>query len=333
MEEKSKVFFQKLYENKKKQVIFFVISMIILSVIYIVVVSFVQKISEKEVLSKLSPILDYQVLFEIEDVVKKDGKLEFSGWMLRVDSKNKNVWLVFNEVNETEIKILKTSLIDRNDVGNYFMPNWNFGNCGFVSEVKCDEFKKDVCYEVFLVLDYVTEKEIEGRIETLENKRKVSTGYYLFNDMLYRYNPQNFYEPQVIDEEILDVIKKGVLRGYDLNEKIWVYQYNRSLYFLIGSDFGFMEDVQIGIPVMPHTTREDLLPESRISYGFDHLGFYFENKDYLRDGIEDYQVVVVTLPTEYPMTYIATGLYNAIEESWMKEFNIPMADWSFEQSR
>ena len=87
------------------------------------------------------------------------------------------------------------------------------------------------------------------------------------------------------------------------------------------------------IPVMIMTSRNDLLPEHRIQYGTDHLGAYCEDLKYARDGILPYQIVCVELSKQYPGTYVSTGLYDTKSNSWIKHFNLSIADWSFNSLR
>lgn len=274
---------------------------------------------------------DYNILSSLEEIYIEEGKIEISGWVLHLNARKIALNVVFQPVGSGEAKVFLTKSVERKDVENYFVPGRAFDECGFEVDIEKKELKKNVCYEVFLFLEYEEESE-EGK-EKVEKCKKVSTGWYYREGKMQRYNPETYVSPDIEDEVLLRVIQEGNLRLFDVNEQIWIYQYGSQLYYIIKTAIESMEKENIGVPVMPHTSRADLLPESRRQYGFDHIGFYFEDKTYQKVGVLPYQIVVVDLPKEYPITYISTGMYDNKNNIWIRDYMVEMADWSFSQSK
>lgn len=283
---------------------------------YFVSVNMINRFREEAKARELGVVVDYSILSEVEEVTKKDGKFLFSGWAMRLNSENVEIQLVLQPTNGLDAEVLFAKSFERREKGSYFVPNWNFGLCGYSANIKEDELKEDVCYEVFIVLTYI---EKDGTLRG-EYKKKVTTNQFFYDGMLYQYNPQNFTMPEITDDELMTVIDKGSIRLYSEEQHLWVYQYDWKMYFILDSHFGSMRENNIGIPVMPFTSREELLPMGMS--GNDHLGFLFEDQIYQREGIGNYQIAVVELPKAYPITYISTGLFDATEKKWIENFYI-----------
>ncbi len=316
-------FLKKLQKSKKKQLIFFLVIMIGLVAIYLPIETKIRDIREKEILGSQNIVEDYNILANIESVEIKNEKMILSGWALRLNSKNSNIHIVLQAIDNSDTRIFDTYIEEDNKVGQKFTSDWDFGACRFIATKNASKLQDNVCYEVLVVLDYIQEMETK---EIVEYSKKVTTGKYLYDGELYSYNPINYTEPKVTDEELLQVIEEGILRAYDSEMQIWVYQCGLKLYYIVNPPFGSMELNQIGIPVMLRTNQPELLPEHRVQYGFDHIGFYYENIEYQREGVLPYQVIVVTLSEKYPITYLATGLYNIVNEQWVIPFKIWMMD-------
>ncbi len=316
-------FWKKIQQSRKKQVVFFLLIMVGLFAIYLPSITKIKEIREKENLGKQKVVTDYDILTNVENAKIEDGKIQLSGWAFRLNSKNSNIRVVLQAVDNSETKVFHTSMKEDRAVVERFVSDLDVGACRFLVEEDAKVLREDICYEIFIALDYIEEAENE---ETRELSRKVATGKYLYQGELYLYNPENYTEPQVTDEELLQVITEGTLRAYDLEMQMWVYQYGLQLYYIVNPSFGSMELNQIGIPVISHTSKTELLPEHRIQYGSVHLGFYYENREYEREGVFPYQVVKVTLSDKYPITYIATGFYKNTEEKWIKRIRIGIMD-------
>lgn len=76
------------------------------------------------------------------------------------------------------------------------------------------------------------------------------------------------------------------------------------LIWLIGSFI----DRNTKILFQPHTDQKNLLPESRIQYGFDNRDFRSGDK-YEKPQLSKYRIFEREIPLEYPITYIRCGFY------------------------
>ena len=312
--------FKRIENNVLLQVVFFVVSMAVIVGGYVVISNKVQWNNEQKRISELKVTEDYNILVGLDDVIGDGKNIQLSGWALRLDSVTEKVHLVFKEVDGTEEIVLKTESSERENVEEYFNPNWDFGKIGFEAVVKEKKFDTDTCYEIFVNIEYA--------VDGVEKSKKTASGKYLYNEELYLYNPKTFTAPKITDEEIEKVIKEGLVKAYDNKAQIWVYEYENRLYFITNPEFGSMAENQIGVPIMPRTSRVELLPEERVQYGSDHLGFYYEDEKYVSEGIVPYQIVVVDLPTKYPVTTICIGLYNNVDKVWVHNIELLMAEWS-----
>lgn len=315
---KMKSFFGRLQKSKKKQMAFCLVSISILVVAYYFTMNAMKKYKEEESIIKQNVVIDYELLYDFEHIDIEESNFIIKGWVMKLGAKNMGVHILLWSDNNDEV-ILSTDMYVRKDVEEIFEPEYEHGKCGFIAELQPNELELDVCYQVYLVLDYETDSE---------KRLKVNTDKYICNGKLYNYNPNTFERPNVNDEELLQVINDGIVRAYDIEKEIWIYQYDDMLYYIVNSEFGSMKDNDVKIPVMPSTSRTDLLPEKRIEDGFDHLGAYYEDLSYAREGILPYQVVRVNLSNDYPNTYVSTGLYYTNSKTWYRHFRFFIVDWS-----
>lgn len=323
---KKKSLWEQLQESKWKQVLFFMVSMGVLAGIFLPVNSYLRVVREKDIVENLNVSTDFDIWFGLDEVKVREEGLNFSGWHLRKNSKISRVRLILNAIDGSDAKIYFAENVRRKEAEEYFEADWEVGSSGFSVEVPAEEIELDKTYEVQLVLYYDKEFVMEDEVEIEEAYNKINTGWYLYNGELYRYDPVVFYEPRVKDEELQKVIEEGILRAYDLEYQLWIYQYENKIYYIAKPELSSLEEAQIGFPVMLWTNKPELLPEHRIQHGFDHLGFYYEDESYQRDGILPYYVRVVSLSDKYPTTYLITGLYNSVEEKWLREFRILILD-------
>lgn len=315
-EKKKKSFFKWLEEKKIRQVLFFVVSMVVLVGVFVPTNLFFRWKSDKNVIENLELVTDYKIISEIENVEVENNKINISGWVLRQESKNVNVRVLLKATDGSDSKLLYTNKMERNDIGNYFKETWDFGEIGFVTDVKKDELL-DTCYEVLLVLDY--EREIqreEGTIVKSECK-KFSTGEYLYNEKIYHYNPLVFSHPKINDERIAEVVEAGILHANLENGEMYIYQYENALYWIIPADYAYLKD-KIYIPYHIRTSDVEKLPEDRRESGLENKSFTFEKNEM---EIEDtaYRVAVNKLPDEYPATDVLTGIYDRENKEWIQK--------------
>lgn len=318
-------FFKKFEKNKVWQlVVFFVLEAMVLGC-YFIAGKWADEEGRKEVIRKQGISSSYRLLREIEDVEIKDDMIKFSGWAFYPDAKNKEVALVLRDAEgKEEEHVVLCDLYDRDEIENYYFGETKTRNIGFLANIKEKELDKNKCYEMLIGLIYQTKNDQKG----LETAIKVTTNRFFYKGEIFDYNPKDFVQPEIQDEELRSVIEKGKVRAYDKEEGLWIYQYNQKLFYVIDSRINHVcEENNLSIPVMASTSRTKLLPGERQQYGSDHLGAYYASDLYEREDVIPYQVVEVQLPLEYPLTYIKTGLYNNEEKMWETSLYILLYDW------
>ena len=315
---------EKLHNNRIIQIVFFLVSMLVLCLLFPVAKRLAYSAGERDRIIKQALVEDHEVLTDIEMMEEVDGRLVLSGWAINMNTEVTKIHVMLNEVNSDNVIILDTAMHEREDVETYFRENWEFGTCGFTSQVEVSKLKKNTCYEIIVVVDDM--EGILNGLTTVFTSRKVSTKRFIMNRELFRYNPHEFVAPVVTDAELSEVVNKGTVRGYDLQGGIWVYQYDKYLYAFVASGFGSMEENQIGVPFRAHTSRNELIPEDYIQYGHDYLGIYYEDETYSRAGVLPYQIVKIEIPSIYPVTKISAGLFDSAKDEWLYYFMMPMED-------
>lgn len=88
----------------------------------------------------------------------------------------------------------------------------------------------------------------------------------------------------------------------------YVFQSGNELIWLVGS--GVSDTTELICHL--HTNKPEQLPEQRVEYGFDNLGFLPTQPD---QTIGSYRCFVRSIPTEYPVTEIIVGLNPGSESS------------------
>ncbi len=324
---------KKLEGNTLYKIVFFCVTMLLMVGIYMGLLThikgsvFVRTIREADVNE------DYEVLSSLS--ARKDGeKIILSGWAMKLNSVTVGISLLVKNTEKNDSIVLTSNLSERKDVEEYFDPNCDYGTIGYDAELDMERVDKDSCYEIYVYLTYEKKQENEnGVVEFDKVSKKVFSGMYLYNGELFRYNPLTFKEPDITDFELKRVIENGTLRSYNSETEVWIYQYEKQIYLITKQEYESMNEREIDVPIMPRTSRVELLPEHRVQYGFDHIGSYSASDEYKREGVLPYLVVVADLPSKYPITYISMGLYDGESNTWIDSHIVEMEDWSFENRK
>lgn len=315
MVEKKPGVFERLQMNKKKRVLFFVVSMVMLVAFYLPTIFLIQQHRENVILHEMHLSTDTQVLSNVEITNSEKGLLEFSGWALRLNSKTTNICMILEDTSEKTKAVILPTQVKENSISEYYVQGWNSGKNGFAASIKEKKIQKDVCYEIILLLDY--EEEIEGSsgIEVQNNCKKISTKKYLFNGNIYPFNVAEFQPPMVYDIALYEVLQNGTLCSYEPEGNMYIYQYNNKLYWFLRSDCEAVEENHY-VPYHIHTSMVSNLPDESEQYGFENRDFYFSNNEVQVAG-ELYRVAIADLPHEYAITYVSTGLYSLQNSKWI----------------
>lgn len=320
--EKVKRFFGNLSERKANQIVFFVVSMLCLGIIYFSISGVIEWKNQKERIQREKIVFDKNLYSEIEVCAKEDGEIALSGWAIKKDAIIEMMYIVLK--GEEENKVYRVKRKERRDVVNYFFQDEATKEYGFELKIEKEEIDNESCYEVLLYLCYQENKiASEKKVQT----EQVNTEKYIYQQEILTYNPKEYHAPY-LGEKYAKVIQDGIVRDYDVANQYWVYQYETKLYYFVGKRTVEINDgKKLCIPVMPATSVVELLPENRRQYGNDHLGAFLLDNIYINDNGEGFYTQIVELPTQYPITYICTGLYDDTEKEWITNSYIPMFEW------
>lgn len=325
MEEKKELTMVSIKNSKIKQILFFLISMFLLVMVYLCALFRVQSIKEINKLISLPADTDNTILSNFTNTKFNNNKIEFEGWALKLDSKVTDVHILLQSVGDnTDVKVLKTERKRNEEVTTYYNSNWDFGDCGFVTSAR--GLSKEQCYEIFIVLDYLESHMTKTETELLQQRKKVSLEQYVYDGVLYRYNPLTFVQPKLTDSSMQNVIENGNLLGADLQKGIWIYEYDYSIYWII--DYSLLGNLEQApeIPLLLFTSQIDKLPKDMQNLGREYKSKYIEEQDYILQNDEKYFVYSMQLPKEYPITYVDTGVYHNRGENkgwiWVKRLRL-----------
>lgn len=312
-------FWKRMNSSTKLQVLFFCVSMVVITALYLPTIFIIKQSKEKELIEKQSVVTDYNIMLDIESVQTKAGKMLFEGWVLRLDSKNISSYLILQEANKTTAKVLYAKLEDRTDIKRHFGENYSL--CGYNASILTSKLSEGVCYEIQMVLTYEQRQSSEENSSVKTESKKIATNYYLLNGELYNYNPLEFSKPKVEATEINMAIEKGTLHLYSHEQRLWVYEYDGKLFYILDPNMLPSLDRRPSIPIMMYTARRDLVPEELLDQylekGYIYQEKYLSESDYV-NAKDPYYLVVVDLPTEYPISYILSGIYSNKEiKGWI----------------
>ena len=326
MEEKKISIFKKIENSFLLQVVFFVVSMVVIVGAYALMTGHAKKTGEFKTIKETKVQEDYNILVSVEKAETMEGVLQLSGWAMRLDSVTKRVHLVLREVGGKEEFVLETKLSARKDVEEYFKQDSDFGRIGFNAEIEKKELKADTCYEIIVYLMYETMQENEEGLPILVDlEKKIAGGMYLYNGELVRYNPLTLELPKFEDTFMREVVDKGELYFYGAEEDAWIYEYQGTMYWIAGEKFAFNEAGRTYIPGHVYTTEFDKIPERMKDirrFGYD---FIFEEREMTLDkNDQSYRVAFRMLQGDCIITWMRTGLYDPESSEWIWQVFIPI---------
>ena len=140
-----KTFGEKLQESKKKQFIFFLVSMFILYIGY----SFF-----KFQMNRNFRIIedDYSWVYQIDNFEEKNGELIVDGWAfeLEQESKEKPFKIIFYNIDIGKCYYPKMIFFERKDVNNYFLCEYDYSKSGFRATISIE--KLDLKNGIFQII-------------------------------------------------------------------------------------------------------------------------------------------------------------------------------------
>lgn len=252
---------------------------------------------------------DFSWVYQVDTAETKNGDFILQGFAfeLDVDAVEGKFEIVLQDIESGKRYFPKMEYMDRTDVNEYFLCEYDYLQSGFVAIIK---EKKLALYE----------KNYEILLRSVDERRAYQTGTFISKGKLMYANPQEYEPLDVEGTDLEKIVKDGILRVYRPDCGMYVYQYDGKLYWIAEPEYGFV-DGDTYIQYQLDTTQVSRLPQQRIENKvfWDNIGFKF-NANELRDANwGKYRVARRDIPTEYSVEKIWTG--NHINKwIWKQDF-------------
>lgn len=239
---------------------------------------------------------DFSWVVQVDTALEKDGVLRFEGFAFRLnmDAKNGVFDIVLHDLDTGEYLYPNMEYLDRKDVNDFFLCDYDYTKSGFVAKIKKDRLHMDNDYEFLL------------------KPRKTKIAYqfmtYLSDGMLVFANPKEYIVPDVKGTYLEEIVNNGVLRLYE-PKKAYVFQNDGDLYWLFEADSMLEEELTSYVEWHLETTQIGKLPKERLknSWYFDNLGFYFADAEIDDEDNVKYRVARRDIPELYAVSHMRTG--------------------------
>lgn len=277
-------FGMKLKNDLKTQIIFFVSCEVIILTLYFITVNCikVEKIFAQE-------ISDNKNIVANIDSDYSDDRIVIFGTILDTESEVDKLQILLQAKDGSDEYMHKVSLKEG------IQGNKNIMEYEFSLNIKLNKLRNDVCYEIFAI------------VSSKDDVIKIPVRKYLYGQEIYAYDPLEFSTPKIEDAFINKVVTDGRVCTYDLENGMYVYEYEDCLYWIFSSTCKYI-DSNLYVPYHIATYDVEHLPEERKQYGYDNRDFVFGEQEMVIDDA-NYRVAVRKIPTGYVQTYVTTGIY------------------------
>ena len=253
---------------------------------------------------------DFSWVYQV-DSVEIDGKdfvLQGFAFELNKNAEEGSFEIVLEDIESGERYFPKMEYVDRKDVNEYFLCEYDYLQTGFEATIK----EKKLSLE---------EKSYEVLLRVKGDRLAYQTGTYISNGKLVYVNPFEFEALDVAGTALEEVVENGLLRLYRPDYGVYVYQYGGELYWIAKEEYPFETDGNTVMEYQLETTQISRLPEVRLEnkWYWDNQGFYFKEKEILEGNIEGCRVARSKIPDAYSITKIWTGLSKDVW-IWRKDF-------------
>lgn len=295
-------FMEKVHRSRWKQICFFAVTMIALYVVY--------SVSMKHLNRRIELFEDdFSWVYQIDDIKEVEGELVINGWafMLNEDSLEGAVEIVLYDINSGKKYYPQMSYRIRDDVNNYFMCGYDYRKVGFSASIAIWRLNLD-------------ESTYQLVLRPRDEKRAFKTNIYYFNEEMMCASSNEYVKLDVEGTDIESVVNEGVCVVNRQDIGMYVYQYNRALYWIAEPYFDFVKNGS-WIEFHIETTQTEKLPPERLENGWlwSNLRFDFYDKELVEQNNGRYRIAKYDLPTEYSITKIWTGSYDT-DWIWRNDF-------------
>ena len=305
-------FFRKIEQNKPMRIVIFIVSMILINSMYFPLKEYaVQKAMLNGNVS-FSPLL----YTDVTEVTSENGKMNISGWILKEDIDIVSIKVVLKpeEGEEIVLDTKKKESKDATEYANYLGITTISQKLGFETSLKENRVNDEKSYEILLYVVY--------RAQEAEEKVKVTTSKYLYEERIYTYRPESTIIPNIEDEEITKVICNGTLYSYMPKDGAWIYGYGDCLYWIFDTSVEKNKDENLYVFLHLYTSKKDNLAEDRRIHGYDNRDFILKDREIAMNQSTQFRVAKAELSGVLPITYISTGHYDIVtgQSNWTSIF-------------
>lgn len=258
---------------------------------------------------------DFSWVAQVDEIRTEEDTFVLEGFAFKLGQNSEGAFdIVLHNLETDEYLFPKMEFVDRDDVNEYFLCEYDYKKSGFVARIK----RKKLNLE---------ENDYEVLLRPRNSKDSYQFTTYLSDGKLLYVNPKEYVPLDVSGSDLEEIVEKGVLRVYEPRNHIYVYQYEKKLYWIADAQYNFEEDGSTYIDFQMNTTQPEKLPKERIESGclWGNEGFVFERNENIDFNANSYRCAVYAIPTDYSVIKMWTGYYTG-KWDWVKEFR-PRYDW------
>lgn len=175
----------------------------------------------------------------------------------------------------------------------------------------------------------IVEDVPDGKLEavvTFKGIQPVSTFAYIDREQV-SYVSGPVKEPDIQGTDLAMLVNNGVLKAYAPDYDVYVYQFNDTLYWLIGSPVDRTTEIIFHL----HTNEPDKLPARHKKNKFDNRGFRSGAKNEITRTMRcgKYRVFERKIPKEYNITSVTVGFNTKGKIKWTRYFRVKREGNSF----
>ena len=242
---------------------------------------------------------DFSWIAQVESIEEENNNVTIKGFAFELNktAKEKAYSVVLRNLDTDEMMVPKISYVDREDVNNYFLCQYDYTCSGFVLTVKDDKINLE-------------ENDYEVLIKPYWEEYAYQVGIYLSAGELLCVNPDEYIPLQTEDAKLSEIAENGVLRAYQPDMGIYVYQYGNVMYWIMDREYPYFGDNgDMWMQFVLYTTQNEKLPKEMLEKKcmWNNCSFSFQSKEVQEYNTDNYRVVGCELPSEHSISRVETG--------------------------
>lgn len=249
---------------------------------------------------------DFSFCYQIEAVEIGADKVEIGGWAFKLkqnSSADKLKVCLYDSIENRVIR-LKSDVIVRKDVNDYFFCDYDYSYSGFNTTIEIDELDLlNKQYEIMLSFD--------------EYGSIYKTNIFLTNDGLENGKAKEKLPIEVVGTQLEEVVLDGYLLISDKDTGLYIYQYESKLYMVFDEKYIGRVNEETYMPVHMYTSQPKKLPAHmrELDATFDNRDYWFCDRVVHIENSE-YCMAIVDMEADFSITWIDIGDYSLTSGEW-----------------